>query len=390
MPVNKLIKDMHDEMIEWRHHLHQFPETAFEEIKTFQFISNKLKEFGLEVHNGLGGTGVVASLKVGDDDKKISLRADIDALNIIEENVFSYKSVNHGKMHACGHDGHTTILLGAAKHLSETKKFSGTVNFIFQPAEEMKAGGKKMIDDGLFELFPTDSIFGLHNMPGIGAGKIAVKSGAIMASQDSFEILVKGVGGHAAMPHLVEDPFIAAGNIITALLSIVSRNINPLDSSVVSVTQVYGGNSWNIIPEIVTIRGTLRTLKSEVRNEILERITQVSKSVCETFGLTSTIVFNPVESGYPVTVNTKLESELVTLVAEEIVGKENIEYNPEPSMGAEDFSFMLEQKAGCYFWIGNGPVDGGCMLHNAHYDFNDDILPVGASFWVALVEEYLK
>jgi len=390
MKIKSELTPLQQEMTEWRHHLHQFPETAFEETETSKFIANKLKDFGLEVHRGLGGTGVVASLKVGNGTNKIALRADIDALNINEENTFAYKSHNKGKMHACGHDGHTSMLLGAAKHLSETNNISGTVFFIFQPAEEMNAGAKKMIDEGLFNLFQADCVYGMHNMPGIDAGKIAVKSGPIMASQDTFEIIVKGVGGHAGMPHLVKDPFVAAANIINALQTIVSRSIDPLDSSVVSITQVEGGNSWNIIPETVAIRGTYRTLSSEVGHEIKVKISKISKSVCEALGLTSEIKFNPLNQGYPVTINTEAESQIAAEAAAEVVGKENIIYDPAPSMGAEDFSFMLKEKPGCYLWIGNGLAKNGCTLHSPRYDFNDDILSIGASFWASLVETYLN
>lgn len=381
---------MHLEMRDWRRHFHQFPETAFEEINTSQFISSKLKSFGLKVHEGLGETGVVASLSSGDGSKKIALRADMDALFIEEKNTLPYKSQNIGKMHACGHDGHSTMLLGAANYLAQHADFNGTVYFIFQPAEEGRAGAKKMIDDGLFELFPADCIFGMHNFPDIPQGHFAIKTGAMMASFDCFEIVLSGQATHAAMPHLGNDVLVATAQVITALQTIVSRNINPADSAVLSITQVHGGNTWNAIPDSVVLRGTYRCFNQTVQELIKERLIQIVESIAQGFNLTAQIDINPENAGYPVTYNTDAETAIAIEVAQELVGIDNVDLNPQPSMGSEDFSFMIQEKPGCYVWLGNGSSDGDCLLHNPHYDFNDEILTVGASYWVKLVEKILR
>ena len=381
--------EMHQEMKDWRHHLHQCPELAFEEIATSQFIVNKLKSFGLQVHSGLAKTGVVATLKGKTDGTSIALRADMDALPIKEQNDFEYCSKNEGIMHACGHDGHSVMLLGAAKYLAKTRNFSGTVYFIFQPAEEARAGGKQMMDDGLFELFPAETIYGMHNFPCISAGKFAVKSGSVMASFDTFEIQVTGTGGHAAMPHLAKDAIIASAQIITALQTIVSRSINPLEGVVVSVTQVQAGNAWNIIPETALIRGTFRCFKSTIQQEIKNRIEQITHSICQSFNISASVHFNSENPGYPVTCNAVKETEVAAGVAAQLVGSDNVDRCPPSSMGSEDFSFMLQEKPGCYILIGNGTSEGGCMLHNPSYDFNDEILPLGACYWAKLVETVL-
>ena len=384
-----IIEDMYAEMCTWRQHFHQFPETAFEEKQTSTFISSKLSEFGLEVHQGLGKTGVVASLSAGKSAKKIALRADMDALFIQEKNDFSYKSQHEGKMHACGHDGHSAMLLGAAKYLANYPNFDGTVYFIFQPAEEGRAGAKQMIDDGLFELFPADCIFGLHNFPDVPAGHFAIKTGAMMASFDCFEIVLTGQATHAAMPQFGNDVFVGAAQIITGLQTVVSRNVNPADSAVLSFTQVHGGNTWNAIPDTVVLRGTFRCFNPMVQQLIENRIREIVEAIAQGFDLTAKIIINPENPGYPVTHNSDAETAIAVRVAQELVGIDKVDLHPIPSMGSEDFSFMLQEKPGCYVWLGNGSSDGGCLLHNPHYDFNDQILTVGASYWVKLVERVL-
>lgn len=373
-------------MRHWRQYLHQFPETAFEETKTAQFIADKLISFGLDVHQGLGKTGVVATLSAGNSDQKIALRADMDALFIQEQNTFSYKSCHDGKMHACGHDGHSAMLLGAAKHLSEHRHFNGTVYFIFQPAEEGRAGAKQMIEDGLFEQFPADCVFGMHNFPDIPAGHFAVKAGAMMASFDCFEITLTGQATHAAMPHLGNDAIVAAAQLITALQTIVSRTVNPADSAVVSITQIHAGNTWNALPESVLLRGTFRCFSTTVKTLIADKITQLVNGICAGFDVSADIRFNPENAGYPVTFNTEAETAIALTAASAVVGDECVDQQPTPSMGSEDFAFMLQEKPGCYIWIGNGSSENSCLLHNPHYDFNDDILSVGAAYWVKLLE----
>lgn len=388
MTIPTEIQQLRPQMLEWRHYLHQFPETAYEENLTSNYIANLLRGFGLKVHQGLGKTGVVATISNGTSDKKIALRADIDALPIEEQNQLPYKSQHVGKMHACGHDGHSAMLLGAAAYLSQHRNFNGTVYFIFQPAEEGPSGAQKMIEEGLFELFPADSVYGLHNFPGVPQGHFAVKTGAMMASADSFEIVLSGQGTHAAMPHLGTDVIVVAAQLITALQTIVSRNLDPAETAVVSVTQIHSGTAWNVISEIAVICGTFRCFNSSVQQQIQERIEQLAQAICQAHNICAEVLFNHLDFGYPVTVNTAAEAAIVKKVAESLVGKEQV-FEPVPSMGAEDFAFMLQQKPGCYAWIGNGPTAGGCLLHNPHYDFNDDNLTLGATYWVKLVEKIL-
>jgi amidohydrolase len=381
-----LLNQLQDEMRQWRRHLHQYPETAFEETATAQFIADKLTEFGLDVHKGLAETGVVGTLTVGNGSKKIALRADMDALFIQEQNTFAHRSRHDGKMHACGHDGHSAMLLGAAKALSGQRKFNGTVYFIFQPAEEGRAGAKKMLDDGLFEQFPADCVFGMHNFPDIPVGHFAVKTGAMMAAFDCFEIILKGVATHAAMPHLGNDVIVAAAQLINNLQTIVSRTVNPADSAVVTITQIHAGNTWNAIPDSVVLRGTFRCFNGAVQTLVADKIRQHVDAVCATFGMASELKFNPENPGYPVTYNSDEETAMALQAATAVVGADSIHTNPTPCMGSEDFAFMLQEKPGCYIWIGNGSSENSCLLHNPHYDFNDDILVVGAAYWVNLVE----
>jgi amidohydrolase len=387
MPINNRIAEFTPEMTEWRRHIHQHPETAFEEHKTSDYVALRLHEFGIDVHRGLAGTGVVGTLK-GDrgDGPAIGLRADMDALDIEEANDVDYKSQYPGKMHACGHDGHTTMLLGAAKYLAETKNFAGTVHFIFQPAEENEGGGRVMIEDGLFEKFPVESVYGMHNMPGIPVGEFAIRPGPIMASFDIFEITLKGIGTHAALPNLGRDAIVAGSHLVSALQTIASRTVSPFDAAVVSVTQMHSGDTWNVIPEEAVIRGTTRAFKEEVQDHMEAEIRRIADGVAKTFDVKADVHY---ERRYPPTINDAAETDVTAAVARKIAGDERVFLDKDPMMGAEDFAFMLNEKPGAYMWIGNGPREGGCMLHNPNYDFNDEVLPLGASYWAELVETRL-
>ena len=386
MPINNRIAEFHEEMTAWRRELHRHPETAFEEHWTAAFIAEKLESFGIEVHRGLAGTGVIGTLKGNGEGGAIGLRSDIDALDITEQTGVEYASENPGKMHACGHDGHTTMLLGAAKYLAETRNFSGTVQFIFQPAEENEGGGRVMVEEGLFDKFPVDSVWGMHNWPGMPVGTVAVRPGPMMAAYDMFELDIKGVGGHGAMPHLGIDPILVSAQVVTALQSIASRNVDPMDAVVVSVTKIHGGDAYNVIPGMVQLAGTTRSFRPEVRDMIEPKMKQIIDGVCAGFGATAELRY---EKRYPPTVNSDAESAIAALVAERLVGSEKVILDPTPSMGGEDFAFMLEKKPGCYIWMGNGGGGEGKMLHNAGYDFNDEALPWGASYWSQLVEDQL-
>ena len=388
MPVVNRIAEFHEEMTAWRRHIHANPETAFEENDTADYVALRLHEFGIDVHRGLAGTGVVGTLR-GEkgNGPAIALRADMDALDIEEKNGFGHKSRNPGKMHACGHDGHTAMLLGAAKYLAETRRFAGTVHFVFQPAEENEGGGRVMIEDGLFERFPSEAVYGMHNIPGIPVGEFAVRPGPIMASFDIFEITLTGTGTHAATPHLGRDAMVAAAQLVTALQTIHSRTVSPFDSAVVSVTQVHAGDTWNVIPEEVVVRGTTRAFKEHVQEHMEAEIRRISAGIAATFAVAAETRY---ERRYPPTVNDPREAELTARVAGDVAGSANVSLDKDPMMGAEDFAFMLNEKPGAYVWIGNGPRDGGCMLHNPNYDFNDDILPLGASYWARLVETRLE
>ncbi|HEY9079617.1 M20 aminoacylase family protein [Magnetovibrio sp.] len=379
------IAAMVDEMTAWRRDLHAHPETAYEENRTAAIVAEKLRAFGLEVHTGLARTGVVGVLRNGDG-PSVGLRADMDALNIVEQTGLPYASTYPGKMHACGHDGHTTMLLGAAKHLAATRACKGTVVFIFQPAEEDDGGAQEMVADGLFEKFPVDAVYGLHNWPGMDLGTIAVKAGPIMAAYDSFEAEIIGHGAHGGMPHLGVDPVVAAAQVISAWQSIVSRNIDPYDSAVISVTQVNAGDTFNVIPDAVRLKGAIRSFSADVRDRVWDRMEGLAQGICTGFGARFVWALH---SSYPATINTDTEAGLAALAAAEVVGAHNVNHHPAPSMGAEDFAYMLNERPGCYVWLGNGPGTGGCMLHNPKYDFNDEALAIGASYWVRLVENLL-
>ena len=389
MTIEPEILALHEDMRQWRRQLHQYPETAFEETATAQLISDQLQQCGIEVHLGLAKTGVVGTLRRGNNANSIALRADMDALFIQEQNRFEYASRHHGKMHACGHDGHCAMLLGAACYLASYGRFDGTVYFIFQPAEEGRAGAHQMINEGLFEKFPAQRVFGMHNFPDIPIGHFAVKTGAMMASFDCFEIRLSGQGTHAAMPHLGNDILVAAAHLVTLLQTIVSRQIDPTEAAVISITQIHGGDTWNALPDTAVIRGTFRSFKNAVREQLQQKINHLAQTVAHSFCIIADIRFNPENPGYPVTVNSPNETASAIRAATAIAGKNNINTAPTPSMGSEDFAFMLQQKPGCYIWIGNGSSEGNCLLHNPLYDFNDEILTLGAAYWVKLTENEL-
>ena len=384
MPIINSISNIKKEMQEWRRYLHENPELGFEEYNTSKFIVKKLNEFGIKAFQNIGKTGVVGVLKGSKKgDGSIGLRADMDALEMPEENNFEHKSKSKDKMHACGHDGHMAMLLGAAKYLSETKNFGGTVYFIFQPAEEGLGGGKVMVEEGLFQEFPMQTVWGMHNWPGLDVGKAAIHFGPVMASADTFKITIIGKGGHAAIPHLTRDPVPVSASIISALQTLVSRNINPVNSAVVSVAMIRAGTASNVIPDEVEMLGTCRTLHQKDREKLENGIKNISKSIAQASGLDAEIDYF---QGYPSTENTIKEANEACEIVEDVMGVNAIEKNIPPSMASEDFSYMLKEKPGAYIWLGAGNPGEGKMLHNSCYDFNDEILPIGASYWSRLVE----
>ncbi len=373
-----------------RREIHAYPELAFKETRTSELVARELKSYGLGVDCGLARTGVVGILRKGDSPRAIGLRADMDALPLQEKNDFSHRSRNEGRMHACGHDGHTAILLGAARYMAEHRNdldFDGTVYFIFQPAEESEGGAAVMIEDGLFDLFPVDAVFGLHNWPGIPVGEMAVMPGPVMAGTCAFEISVRGQGCHAAMPHQGVDTLVAASQLVLALQTVVSRNLHPCESAVVSVTQIHAGEGWNIIPDDAILRGTIRSFNSETQELVERAVGRLCNGIASAFGAQISVRF---DHRYPPTINSALETEVCRGVARQLLGADRVRDDELPSMGAEDFAYMLREKPGCYVWLGNGPGAGGCTLHNPHYDFNDEILPLGVSYWVSLAETVLR
>jgi len=392
MKISNEIINVIPEVKDWRHDLHAHPELGYEEEWTSNFVSEKLESFGIEVHRGLGKTGVIGVLKginanqSGGGNKAIGLRADMDALPMTEENDLSYKSKFDGRMHACGHDGHTAMLLGAAKVLSLKRDFDGTVYFIFQPAEEGGGGGLAMIEDGMFEHFPMDSVWGMHNWPGMEEGTVAIHKGSVMAAADRFEVTVNGSGGHAAMPQATNDPVLATTAIVQALQQIVSRKQSPLDAVVVSVTQINAGSGFNIIPQKVDFIGTIRTINSDTRISVHKQFTDICEATALAYSCVAEV---SVIKGYPVTVNHVEESDKAIEIASGLFGAESVKTNLPPSMGAEDFAYMLEKKPGSYIWLGAGEGRSGCMLHNTKYDFNDNVLPLGISYWKELVKSEL-
>lgn len=370
---------------EVRHDIHAHPELAFEETRTAAIVENFLREWGLEVSTGLAGTGVVGTLKSGSG-PRIGLRADMDALPIVEANDFAYRSRHEGRMHACGHDGHTTMLLGAAKYLARAGDFSGTVDFIFQPAEEAAGGAKRMIDEGLFDQFPVDAVFGMHNWPGLDAGKFAVRTGSMMASLDCFDLTIEGEGTHGALPHKGVDPIVAAAQVISALQSIVSRNVDPLDVGVVSVTQIHSGDAYNIVPGKAELAGGVRSFNPDTRRRLLARVEEVATTTAAALGARAKLNW---KISFPPVINEPEQTRVAARAAALVAGEENVDSDADSSLGSEDFAWMLEQKPGCYLFIGNGSGKGGCVIHNPAYDFNDDILALGASYWVRLTEQFL-
>jgi amidohydrolase len=387
MTIKDEIKRDHDLLTEWRRDFHAHPELAFEEERTAGLVAERLESFGVEVSRGLAKTGVVGKLTTGTGNRAIALRADMDALPMDEGNDFEYASKTPGKMHGCGHDGHTTMLLGAAKYLAETKDFDGTVYFVFQPAEEAEGGAEVMVKEGLFEKFPVEAIYGMHNWPGMPVGEFAIAPGPMMAAFDVFDLVIRGQGSHGAMPHQGVDSIVVASQVVSALQSITSRNTDPIDALVVSVTQIHGGDAYNIIPDEVILRGTVRSFREEVRDMVEPAVKRIADGVCAAYGATAELHY---EKRYPATVNSVEETELAAEAATKIVGSEAINRSPVPSMGSEDFAYMLREKPGSYVWVGNGAGEGGCMLHNPGYDFNDDIIPIGASYWATLVEQVLS
>ncbi len=386
MKTIESIEQYQDEMTSWRRDIHAHPETAFEEHRTAKIVAEKLESFGLEVETGIAGTGVVGTLKKGRGNRAIGLRADLDALPIHEANDFDHKSKHEGKMHACGHDGHTCMLLGAAKYLAEKGEFEGTVNFIFQPAEENEGGGRAMVEAGLFEKYPVESVFGMHNIPGIPAGAFAIKAGPMMAAFDMFKLVITGRGGHAAMPHFTIDPIIIGSKIVDAYQSIVSRFSDPQDPVVLSVTQFHAGDAYNVIPNDVEISGCTRCFSPKIQERLESQMRRMATDICAAYGATCELTY---ERRYPPTINSEIEADIAAEVATEVAGAQRVNLNPTPSMGSEDFSFMLQEKPGAYIWIGNGDGEGSCMVHNPGYDFNDEILPIGATYWTKIVEKLL-
>ena len=386
MSVSMSVNDtLLDEVKQWRKQIHSQPELGFKEFKTSSFIVDKLQSFGIEVHQGLGGTGVVGTLKNGTG-PTIGIRADIDALPIEEQNDVEHKSTHANCMHACGHDGHTSVLLGTAKYLSENKNFSGTIHLIFQPAEEVLGGAKAMIDDGLFDKFPMDAVYGLHNWPGLPVGQIAVNDGPMMASFDTFEITLTGKGTHAAMPHLGADPIAAGAALITNIQSIISRRISPLQSGVISVTQMNSGDTTNVIPDVAILKGTVRSFDMDVRQSLQSLLTEMVTTLPPLYGVTGEMDYH---IRYPVTTNDSQAYLEIKNAATKALGADKVNTDVEPSMASEDFSFMSQVVKGAYFWLG---VDGSTPskpLHNAAYDFNDDAIETGIKVWVSLVESEL-
>ena len=375
-----------DELTRWRRDLHAHPELGFEEERTADFVARKLEEFGVEVTRGVGGTGVVGVLRVGNETRSIGLRADMDALPITEENTFAHRSRHEGHMHACGHDGHTTMLLGAARYLAETRNFRGQVNFIFQPAEEGIGGARAMIDDGLFRDFPCDSIFAMHNAPGMPLGQFGVKEGVVAAAGAFFDIDIEGVGAHGAHPHHGVDPVVAGAQLVTALQSVVARNLAPSTAAVVSVTQFHAGDAYNVIPATARLSGTVRTFATSVMEQVSERMTELADGVAAGFGAKANVDFRTVF--HPV-VNDARAADVAAGVCGDLVGAEQVNRNIKPGTGSEDFSFMLEEVPGCYLLIGNGDGEHSRPVHNPGYDFNDSALPTGASFFARVVEMQL-
>ncbi len=391
MPVLNSINQMLNEMTEWRQDLHKIPEIGLEEYETSKYIKKKLKEFNVNFKDGYSNTGIVAWVEGNKttSDKTIGLRADFDALPMPEKNTFNHKSKNKGMMHACGHDGHTTMLLGAVKYLSENNNFDGRVYFIFQPGEEGFAGGKKMIEDGMFKDFKIDEVYALHNWPELPFGTFGVNSSPMMAAVDEFDIVVKGKGGHAASPHLSIDPVVISAQVISAVQTIISRSTDPVDKALISITKINAGTAYNVIDDQVKMGGTIRTFRKETRSYIEQRLRELCDGIAQAHGAEISIQFDLVNK-YPPTINSKKESKFAADVAIDLVGEENVITDIDPSMGGEDFSYLLEEKPGTYLYLGQGDDNHRAHLHTTKYDFNDNLLPVGVNFWVELVKKYFS
>ena len=395
MKLVEPIMEWHSEISEIRRDIHAHPELAYEEVRTADIVARQLESWGIPIHRGLGITGVVGTIHgKSNNGRSLGLRADMDALPMQELNAFKHASKHPGKMHACGHDGHTAMLLAAARYLAQHRDFDGTVYVVFQPAEEGHGGAKKMIEDGLFRLFPMDAIFGMHNWPGMDVGTFAVTAGPVMASSNTFEIRLEGRGGHGAMPHLGHDPVMAAVALAQSFQTIITRNLDPLQPAVLSVTQIHTGSADNVIPNDAQLRGTVRTFSEDALDLIERRMAEITEHTSLALNCKAEFHFH---RKYPPTINHAAEAAFCADVTEHIVGPENVKRSMPPSMGAEDFAFMLHEKPGCYIWIGNGEGDhrspghgaGPCMLHNGSYDFNDDLIPLGASYWVELARRWL-
>ncbi|EEV2367735.1 amidohydrolase [Escherichia coli] len=387
--IEHYIRGFEEELREIRHQIHENPELGLQEFKTSALVAEKLRQWGYEVEQGLATTGIVATLKVGDGEKSIGLRADMDALPIYENSGKPWASKHPGLMHACGHDGHTTILLGAARYFAETRRFNGTLRLIFQPAKEMINGGEIMVKEGLFDHFPCDVIFGMHNMPGLPVGKFYFQPGALMASMDQFHITVRGCGGHGAIPHKAIDPVLVAAHITTALQSIVSRNVDPLEAAVITVGSIVAGEAANVIPDSAEMKISVRSLSRDTRQLLLTRIPALAQAQAASFGATAEVTH---VNGTPVLVNDEEMARFAWQVACKTFGEDRAEFGIKPLMGSEDFSFMLEaQPKGGFLLFGNGDVgEGSCMVHNPGYDFNDASLVPASSYWGALVEAWLQ
>ena len=388
-PLLDALRQQADAFIGLRHDIHRHPELAFEEHRTASLVAEKLQSWGYQVERGLGGTGVVGRLVRGTGHRRLGLRADMDALPIDEATHLPYASCHAGVMHACGHDGHTAMLLAAAKYLAEQGQFSGTLNLIFQPAEEGGGGALRMMDDGLFDKYPCDAVFAMHNMPGMPAGRLVLREGPTMASSDYVTVTLTGQGGHGAMPHRANDPLVAAASIVMALQTIVSRNVDPQQAAVVTVGALHAGKANNVIPHTATMEISVRALDREVRATLERRLKALITAQAESFGITAQIDWRP---GYAVLVNTPEETAFAREVALELVGAEQVTLQGPSLTGSEDFAFMLEKVPGSYLFIGNGDGDsaGACMVHNPGYDFNDHNLPIGAAYWALLTERFLK
>jgi amidohydrolase len=384
--INELLPALTPKIAAFRRDIHAHPELAFDEKRTSEKVAAYLDGIGLEVHRGIARTGVVARLALGSSQRAIGLRADMDALPLTELNSFPHHSTHAGKMHACGHDGHTAMLLGAAEVLSRLRSFDGTVYFIFQPAEEHEGGGRVMVEEGLFERFPMDMVFGLHNWPGMPAGSFGITEGPVMAGTDRFEIEITGRGGHAAMPHQAVDVVLAGSALVQAAQSLVSRNTDPLDSAVVSVTRFQAGHADNVLPETAVLGGTVRSLNGELQDKLEDGLRRICSGIEATYRVSIDLRY---ERGYPPTINAADPTFIAREVARHVVGDGQVMTQLPPSMGAEDFAYLARVVPACYAWLGNGPGEGGCMLHSPHYDFNDEIIATGIRYWVRLAERAL-